>query len=74
MEARRSVPLTQCIDLVPLDAARTFAICGTADEVGQEIEEIAGYATSVCVKPPMWGVDPEDANEQARQIDRLLLG
>ena len=74
VEARRSVPLTQCIDLVPLDAARTFAICGTADEVGQEIEEIAGYATSVCVKPPMWGVDPEDANEQARQIDRLLLG
>ena len=74
VEARRSVPLTQCIDLVPLDAARTFAICGTADEVGQEIEEIAGYATSVCVKPPMWGVDPEDANEQAHQIDRLLLG
>ncbi len=74
VEARRSVPLTQCIDLVPLDAARTFAICGSADEVGQEIEEIAGYATSVCVKPPMWGVDPEDANEQARQIDRLLLG
>ncbi|MEC7874648.1 MAG: LLM class flavin-dependent oxidoreductase [Actinomycetota bacterium] len=74
VEARRSVPLTQCIYLVPLDAARTFAICGTADEVGQEIEEIAGYATSVCVKPPMWGVDPEDANEQARQIDRLLLG
>ena len=74
VEARRSVPLTQCIDLVPLDAARTFAICGTADEVGQEIEEIAGYATSVCVKPPMWGVDPEDANEQTRQIDRLLLG
>ena len=74
VEARRSVPLTHCIDLVPLDAARTFAICGTADEVGQEIEEIAGYATSVCVKPPMWGVDPEDANEQARQIDRLLLG
>ena len=74
VEARRSVPLTQCIDLVPLDAARTFAICGTADEVGQEIEEIAGYATSVCVKPPMWGVDPEDAHEQARQIDRLLLG
>ena len=74
VEARRSVPLTQCIDMVPLDAARTFAICGTADEVGQEIEEIAGYATSVCVKPPMWGVDPEDANEQTRQIDRLLLG
>ena len=74
VEAPRSVPLTQCIDLVPLDPASTFAICGTADEVGQEIEEIAGYATSVCVKPPMWGVDPEDANEQARQIDRLLLG
>ncbi|MEC7916051.1 MAG: LLM class flavin-dependent oxidoreductase [Actinomycetota bacterium] len=74
VEARRSVPLNQCIDLVPLDAARTFAICGTADEVGQEIEEIAGHATSICVKPPMWGIDPEDAIEQARQIDSLLLG
>ena len=48
VEARRSVPLTQCIDLVPLDAARTFAICGTADEVGQEIEEIAGYVGGGC--------------------------
>ena len=73
VEARRSVSLDQCIDLVPLDAARMFAICGTADDVGQEIEQIAGHATSICVKPPMWGIDPEDAAEQARQIDYLLF-
>ena len=35
-EARRSLPLEQCLDLVPLEAARTFAVCGTADDVGQQ--------------------------------------
>lgn len=72
--ARRSLPLDQCVDLVPLDAAQTFAICGTPDDVGQEIENIASHAASICVKPPMWGIDPEDANHQSRQIDHLLLG
>jgi probable F420-dependent oxidoreductase len=72
--ARRSLPLDQCVDLVPLEAAQTFAICGTPDDVGQEIENIASHAASICVKAPMWGIDPEDAIKQSRQIDQLLLG
>ncbi len=74
VEARRSLPLEQCLDLVPLEAARTFAVCGTADEVGAQIERIAAHADSMCVKPPMWAVDPTDAAQQADHIEHLLLG
>lgn len=74
VEARRSQPLEACIDLVPLEAARTFAVCGTADEVGQEIERLGHRADSVCVKPPMWGIDTETAADQRSLIERLLLG
>ena len=73
VEARRSQPLERCIDLVPLDAARTFAVCGTPDDVGQEIERIAGHAGSMCVKPPLWGIEPDDAADQARRLEHLLL-
>lgn len=73
VEARRSQPLEQVIDLVPLEAARTFAVCGTPDEVGAEIERIAEHADSLCVKPPLWGIDPTDAADQATQLEHLLL-
>ena len=73
VEARRSLPLESCLDMVPLEAAKTFAICGTSDDVRQEIENIAEHANSICVKPPMWGIDLRDASEQAQQIDRLLF-
>ncbi len=74
VEARRSAPLEQCIDLVPLEAARTFAVCGTPDDVAAEINSIANHADSLCVKPPMWGIDPADAVEQAQRLERILLG
>lgn len=74
VEARRSRPLADCIDLVPLDAARTFAVCGTADDVGQEIERIAAHADSLCVKPPLWGIEPADAVDQAERLEWVLMG
>lgn len=73
VEARKSLPLEECLDLVPLEAAATFAVCGTADDVGQQIEQIAGHANSICVKPPMWAVDPADVADQATQIENLLF-
>ena len=73
VDARRSQPLERVIDLVPLEAARTFAVCGTADQVGQEIERIAEHADSLCVKPPLWGLDPADADEQSRRLEHLLV-
>lgn len=74
VEARRSRPLADCIELVPLEAARTFAVCGTADDVGQEIERIAAHADSLCVKPPLWGIEPAEAVDQAERLERVLLG
>jgi probable F420-dependent oxidoreductase len=73
VEARRSLPLEQCVDLVPLEAARTFAVCGTPDDVAAEIDRIAEHADSLCVKPPMWAIDPTEAAEQAQLLERLLL-
>jgi len=73
VQARRSQPLEQVIDLVPLEAARTFAVCGTPDQVGEEIERIAEHADSLCVKPPLWGIDPSDATDQANRLEHLLL-
>lgn len=74
VEARRSQPLEQVIDLVSLEAARTFAVCGTPDEVGAEIESIGEHADSMCVKPPLWGIEQTDAADQARILEELLLG
>lgn len=74
VEARRSLPLESCLDMVPVEAAKTFAVCGTRDEVGEEIENIAQHASSMCVKPPMWAIDPQEAEEQGAQIEKLLLG
>lgn len=74
VEARRSQPLKHVIELVPLEAARTFAVCGTADEVGAEIEQIAEHADSLCVKPPLWGIEAADATEQTERLEHVLLG
>ena len=40
--------------------AQTFALCGTADDVGQAIQELGSKADSMCVKPPTWAVDQSD--------------
>ena len=74
VEARRSRPLEACIEMVPLEAARTFAVCGTADDVGQQIAEIAGHADSICVKPPLWGIEADVAATQAERIEHVLFG
>ncbi len=74
VEARKSLPLENCLDMVPLEAAKTFAVCGTRDEVGEEIVTIAQHANSVCVKPPMWAIDPLEVKQQGEEIEKLLLG
>jgi probable F420-dependent oxidoreductase len=72
-EARRSLPLDQCVDLVPLEAARTFAVCGSADEVGQRLRGLGERAHSVCVKPPTWVVGPAEAAQQQERIEQILF-
>lgn len=73
IDARRSLPLGQCLDLVPLEAARTFAVCGKADQVGQELERLANRANSMCVKPPTWALTPAEAATQHERIEALLF-
>lgn len=73
VEARASMPLEACIDLVPLAAARTFAVCGTADEVGQEIEQLAARSQSVCVKPPTWGLTADESALLQSRIESVLF-
>ncbi len=74
VDARRSLPLHDCIDLVPVEAARTFAVCGTEDEVAAEIAAVGAHADSMCVKPPMWGISPGETATQWERLERVLLG
>ncbi|MFQ3316582.1 MAG: putative F420-dependent oxidoreductase [Candidatus Poriferisodalaceae bacterium] len=73
VEARRNKPVQDCVDLVPVEMAETFALCGTADDVGQALEELGSKADSMCVKPPTWAVDPNDMTVQRQLIDELLF-
>lgn len=73
VEARMSLPVEQCVDLVPLEAARTFAVCGTADEVGQQIERLTARADSVCVKPPTWGLSSDESVLVQQRIEAVLF-
>ena len=34
---------------------------------------IAEHADSLCVKPPLWGIDPGDSAEQARRLEHVLM-
>ncbi|MDG2114601.1 MAG: LLM class flavin-dependent oxidoreductase, partial [Actinomycetota bacterium] len=73
VEARRSLPLERCVDLVPLEAARTFAVCGTEDDVANTIAEVGRHADSMCVKPPMWGIGADEVARQWEQLERVLF-
>jgi alkanesulfonate monooxygenase SsuD/methylene tetrahydromethanopterin reductase-like flavin-dependent oxidoreductase (luciferase family) len=73
VEARREKPVQDCVDLVPVEMAETFALCGTVDDVGQALEELGSKADSMCVKPPTWAVDPNDMTVQRQLIDELLF-
>jgi probable F420-dependent oxidoreductase len=73
VEARQEKPVQDCLDLVPIEMAQTFALCGTADDVGQALEELGPKADSMCVKPPTWVVDPDDMVTQRHLIDEILF-
>ena len=38
--------------LVPVEMARTFVICGTPDEVRDQVDELWQLADSICLQPP----------------------
>jgi alkanesulfonate monooxygenase SsuD/methylene tetrahydromethanopterin reductase-like flavin-dependent oxidoreductase (luciferase family) len=73
VEARRERPVQDCLDLVPLEMAETFALCGTADDVGQALQELGPRADSMCVKPPTWAVESDVMSRQRQLIDEILF-
>jgi len=46
-------------DLVPDEMVRTFALCGDADEVRDQVERAWTVADSLWLTPPGWGLSPE---------------
>jgi alkanesulfonate monooxygenase SsuD/methylene tetrahydromethanopterin reductase-like flavin-dependent oxidoreductase (luciferase family) len=73
-EARRSLPVASCVDLVPDEMARTFVVCGDADDVRAQLERLWARADSMVVRPPSWCVAPEDYAARLAALEDLLLG
>jgi probable F420-dependent oxidoreductase len=46
-------------DLVPDEMVRTFALCGSPDEVRKQVERAWTVADSLWLAPPAWGLPPE---------------
>ena len=45
--------------LVPDEMVRTFALCGSPDEVRKQVERAWTVADSLWLAPPAWGLGPE---------------
>lgn len=60
--------------LVPEDMVRTFAICGTVDEVRRQVERAWTVADSIWLAPPGWGLSPEKSAFYAGEIARVFYG
>jgi alkanesulfonate monooxygenase SsuD/methylene tetrahydromethanopterin reductase-like flavin-dependent oxidoreductase (luciferase family) len=74
IDARRSLPVAGCVELVPDAMARTFVLCGDRDHVAGQIERLWGRADSMVVRPPSWGVDPNDYATRVAELETILLG
>ena len=58
-EASKSMSCTEAVHLVPDEMARTFAVCGTPDQVRERVEPLWKRANSMLILPPNWGLSPE---------------
>lgn len=58
-EASQSMSCLEAAPLVPDEMARTFAACGTPDQVRERIEPLWQRANSMLILPPNWGLSPE---------------
>ena len=67
-EASQSMDCTKAAPLVPDEMARTFAACGTPDQVRERIEPLWKRANSMLILPPSWGLSPEEINAQIQMI------
>jgi len=59
-------------ELVPDDMVRTFAICGSPDDVRKQVERAWTVADSIWLAPPGWGLSPEKSVHYGQQIARVF--
>lgn len=58
-EASKSMSCAAAAHLVPDEMARTFAACGTPEQVREQVEPLWQRANSMLLWPPTWGMSPE---------------
>jgi len=58
-EASKAMSCLEAASLVPDEMARTFAACGTPEQVRERIEPLWQRANSMLILPPNWGLTPE---------------
>ena len=51
---------------------RTFAACGTPDQVLEWIEPLRTRATSMVVMPPSWGLSLDEVTEKRAAIEQFV--
>jgi alkanesulfonate monooxygenase SsuD/methylene tetrahydromethanopterin reductase-like flavin-dependent oxidoreductase (luciferase family) len=57
--ASNSMRPVEAARLVPDEMVRTFAACGTPDQVREWVEPLWQRANSMLILPPSWGLSPE---------------
>jgi probable F420-dependent oxidoreductase len=59
-------------ELVPDEMVRTFALCGSPDEVRKQVERAWTVADSLWLAPPAWGLSPEKVAFYDQMIARTF--
>ena len=68
-EALKTMPLLEAAKLAPDEMVKTFAACGTPDQVLEWIEPLWQRATSIVILPSLWGVDPALHDEKSKIVN-----
>ena len=66
--ASNSMRPAEAARLVPDEMVRTFAACGTRDQVRERIEPLWQRANSMLILPPSWGLSPEQLTAKTAAI------
>ena len=71
-EASKFQSCADAAHLVPDEMAKTFAACGSPDQVREQIEPLWKRANSMMIIPPTWGLSPERMAAKAAAIEETF--
>lgn len=71
-EALKTQHCREAASLVPNEMARTFAACGTPEQVEEWIAPLWKRATSMAILPPSWGLSWEELAPKQAAIEALV--